>query len=152
MGARVAVTSSSDEKLKRAPVAGRRLCCQLSTACRLGCWRCRFDGRTRRRQCYRGGPSRDTPAVDPGGHIALIAVLTWSRRHASTAFITVKQIRLQRLMVGNHREQAELVRGMEPAGIKPVIDRSLPLKQLADAITRSRATTSARSAAKSRLD
>jgi NADPH:quinone reductase-like Zn-dependent oxidoreductase len=38
-----------------------------------------------------------------------------------------------RLIVGNRREQAELVGGMEPTGIKPVIDRSFPLKQLADA-------------------
>jgi hypothetical protein len=45
-----------------------------------------------------------------------------------TALITIEQIRLQRIIVGNRREQAELVRGMEPAGIKPVIDRSLPLK------------------------
>jgi NADPH:quinone reductase-like Zn-dependent oxidoreductase len=49
-----------------------------------------------------------------------------------TAFITVNQIRLQRLIIGTHREQAELVRGMEPTGLKPVIDRSFPLKQLAD--------------------
>jgi hypothetical protein len=80
--------------------------------------------------------SHDTLAVDPGMPRQLAHRPHWrvdcGRRHAPTALITGKQIRLQRLIVGNLREQAELVRAKEPTGNKPVIDRSLPLKQLAD--------------------
>jgi len=60
-------------------------------------------------------------------------VLTGTGGDVPTAPIIIKQICLQGLVVGNRREQTELVPGMETTGIKPVIDRSFPLKQLADA-------------------
>jgi NADPH:quinone reductase-like Zn-dependent oxidoreductase len=45
----------------------------------------------------------------------------------------VKQVRLQGLIVGNRRQQKDLVRAIEAMGLKPVIDRTFTLEALADA-------------------
>ena len=45
----------------------------------------------------------------------------------------VKQVRLQGLIVGNRRQQQEMVRAIDVTGLKPVIDRTFPLATLADA-------------------
>jgi NADPH:quinone reductase-like Zn-dependent oxidoreductase len=44
-----------------------------------------------------------------------------------------KQARLQGLIVGSRRLQQEYIAAMEQTGIRPVIDRSFPLEQLAEA-------------------
>jgi len=41
-------------------------------------------------------------------------------------------VRLQGLIVGNRRQQQELVRAIDVTGLKPVIDRTFPLAALAD--------------------
>ena len=40
---------------------------------------------------------------------------------------------LQGLIVGSRAHQAEMVRGMETTGLKPILDRAFPLQDLADA-------------------
>ena len=44
-----------------------------------------------------------------------------------------KKARLQGLIVGSRREQADFVRALDASGIRPVVDRRFPLDQLADA-------------------
>jgi NADPH:quinone reductase-like Zn-dependent oxidoreductase len=44
-----------------------------------------------------------------------------------------KHARLQGLIVGNRRQQQDYVAALEQTGMRPVIDRSFPLEQLADA-------------------
>lgn len=44
-----------------------------------------------------------------------------------------RQARLQGLIVGSRRLQQEYVAALEQTGIHPVIDRSFPLEQLAEA-------------------
>jgi NADPH:quinone reductase-like Zn-dependent oxidoreductase len=44
----------------------------------------------------------------------------------------VKQVRLQGLIVGNRRQQKDMVRDIEATGLKPVIDRTFALEALAD--------------------
>jgi NADPH:quinone reductase-like Zn-dependent oxidoreductase len=44
-----------------------------------------------------------------------------------------KQARLHGLIVGNRGQQQDYVRALEATGIRPVIDRSFPLEQIADA-------------------
>jgi hypothetical protein len=45
----------------------------------------------------------------------------------------VKQVRLQGLIVGNRRQQEDMVRALVATRLRPVIDRSFGLGTLADA-------------------
>ena len=51
-----------------------------------------------------------------------------------TLLMMAKQIKLQGIIVGNRRHQMEMVRALDanPA-VRPVIDRTFPLANLADA-------------------
>jgi NADPH:quinone reductase-like Zn-dependent oxidoreductase len=44
-----------------------------------------------------------------------------------------KQARLEGLIVGNRRQQVDFVRALEATGLRPVIDRSFELAEMADA-------------------
>jgi len=50
-----------------------------------------------------------------------------------TAAMMRKQQRLQGLIVGSRRNQLDFVRAVEALQLKPVIDRTYPLEQIADA-------------------
>jgi hypothetical protein len=50
-----------------------------------------------------------------------------------TVDLMAKQARLQGLMVGSRRPQQDYVGALEQSGVRPVLDRSFPLDQLADA-------------------
>lgn len=68
-----------------------------------------------------------------GGHISMIGVLTGVQGPVSTAQIMSKNIRLQGITVGSCRHQLDMLRAIEANGLLPVIDRSFPLAQIADA-------------------
>ena len=72
-------------------------------------------------------------AVAVGGHIALIGVLTGLVGEVPTALLMARQARLQGLIVGSRLHQMELVEAIDTLGLKPVIDRSFPLEQIAEA-------------------
>jgi NADPH:quinone reductase-like Zn-dependent oxidoreductase len=83
-----------------------------------------------------GGPGtlgQSIAAVAIGGHIALIGVLTGRAGEVATAQLMAKQARLHGLIVGSRKHQTDFVRGIDAAGIKPVIDRSFDLDEIADA-------------------
>jgi NADPH:quinone reductase-like Zn-dependent oxidoreductase len=83
-----------------------------------------------------GGPAtlpQSIEAVRVGGHISLIGVLTGRSGDIPTAVLMRKQARLHGLIVGNRVQQQDYVRALEATGIRPVIDRSFPLDQIADA-------------------
>ena len=50
-----------------------------------------------------------------------------------TAALMIKHVRLQGLIVGNRRQQQDMVRAIETIGLKPIIDRTFSLEALADA-------------------
>ena len=50
-----------------------------------------------------------------------------------TALLAGRQARLQGVLVGSRRQQIDLVRALEATGIRPVIHRSFPLGEIADA-------------------
>ena len=99
--------------------------------------RARVDRRFGRRSCYRGSGLDTLPqsiaAVAIGGHIALIGVLTGRAGEIATAQLMAKQARLQGLIVGSRRHQMDFVRAIDAAHIRPVIDRSFDLDEIADA-------------------
>ena len=137
MGAAVVVTSSSDEKLERARALGadhtvnyRR---HADWGERVADW---TGGRGVDHVVEVGGPgtlAQSIAAVRVGGHIALIGVLTGLAGEVPTAALMRKQARLQGLIVGSRREQADFVRAVEATGLRPVVDRSFPLAEIADA-------------------
>jgi NADPH:quinone reductase-like Zn-dependent oxidoreductase len=137
MGARVMATSSSDEKLKRMTALGADHIVNYRTDANWGEAARRWTGgRGVDHVIELGGPGtlqQSIIAAKVGGHISLIGTVTGRQGEVPTAAMMVKQIRLQGLIVGNRRQQQDMVRVMEATGIKPVIDRSFPLANLADA-------------------
>lgn len=137
MGAAVIATSSSDEKLERVRALGanhtinyRR---QEDWGARARDW---TGGRGVDHVIEVGGPgtlAQSIEAVRIGGHISLIGVLTGRAGEVPTAKLMAKQARLQGLIVGSRRHQTEMVRGLEATGMRPVIDRSFTLDEIADA-------------------
>ena len=137
MGAEVIVTSSSDEKLARANELGASHMINYRDEPNWG--RKVLDltaGRGVDVVVEVGGPgtlSQSLQAVRIGGHIALIGVLTGVSGEVPTALLMAKQARLQGLIVGSRQEQQEFVRALDVTGIRPVIDRTFALEELADA-------------------
>jgi NADPH:quinone reductase-like Zn-dependent oxidoreductase len=137
MGARVAITSSSDDKLARAQSMGAEFTVNYKSTADWG--RAVWDwtgGRGVDHVVEVGGPgtlAQSIEAVRVGGHISLIGVLTGIGGEVPTAALMGKQARLQGLIVGNRRQQQDFVRALEASGIKPTVDRRFALEDLAAA-------------------
>ncbi|MEH3046290.1 zinc-dependent alcohol dehydrogenase family protein [Sphingomonas adhaesiva] len=135
MGARVIATSSSDAKLERLTDLGADHVINYRTT---PDW-----GRVAYQICGGvdhvveiGGPGTLPQSIDAigiGGHIALIGVLTGVSGEIPTAKLMGKQGRLQGVSVGSRRDQIDLIAAIDANGLRPVIDRSFALEQLADA-------------------
>ncbi|MFC7734845.1 NAD(P)-dependent alcohol dehydrogenase [Roseomonas sp. GCM10028921] len=137
MGARVIITSSSDEKLERARALGAD---EVINYRQEGEWGARARNLTGGRGVDHvvevGGPgtlAQSIAAVRVGGHISLIGVLTGRAGEVPTAALMAKQARLQGLIVGSRRHQQGFVRALDDGALRPVIDRSFPLEDLAEA-------------------
>ena len=137
MGATVAITSSSGEKLDRARGLGADFTLNYREQENWGRAVREWTGGIGVDHVVEvGGPgtlAQSIEAVRVGGHISLIGVLTGASGEVPTASLMAKQARLQGLIVGSRREQQDFVRALDGGGLKPVIDRRFPLDQLADA-------------------
>lgn len=137
MGATVAITSSSGEKLERARALGADYVVNYREQAEWGrAVRDWTGGRGVDHVVEVGGPgtlAQSIEAVRVGGHISLIGVLTGGAGEVPTAALMGKQARLQGLIVGSRREQQDFVRALDASGIRPVVDRRFPLDRLADA-------------------
>ena len=137
MGARVIATSSSDDKLERLREMGADHTINYK---RDESWGQTVldltDGRGVDHVIEVGGPGtlpQSITACRIGGHIALIGVLTGRAGEVPTAALMAKHQRLQGLIVGSRRHQMDMVRAIDAIGLKPVIDRSFALEDIADA-------------------
>ena len=137
MGATVIATSSSDEKLERCKKLGADEGINYRTEAE---WGKRVAALTGGRGVDHvievGGPgtlAQSIRAARVGGHIALIGVLTGVAGDVPTAMLMRKQQRLQGLIVGSRQQQMDMIRAIEAIGLKPVIDRSFPLEEIAEA-------------------
>ena len=137
MGAQVAITSSSDEKLERARALGAdhvlNYRSQLDWGRAIRDW---SNGRGVDHVVEVGGPgtlAQSIEAVRVGGHISLIGVLTGASGEVPTAALMGKQARLQGLIVGSRSEQQDFVRAIEQGKLRPVVDRRFALEDLAEA-------------------
>jgi NADPH:quinone reductase-like Zn-dependent oxidoreductase len=137
MGAKVAITSSSGEKLERARGLGADFLVNYREQPDWGrVVRDWTGGRGVDHVVEVGGPGtlpQSIEAVRVGGHISLIGVLTGGAGVVPTAALMAKQARVQGLIVGSRREQQDFVRALDGGAIRPVVDRRFPLEQLANA-------------------
>ena len=136
-GARVVATSSSDEKLERALSLGADHVINYRADETWGrTVRKWAGGRGVDHVVEVGGPATLAQSIDAvrvGGHISLIGVLTGLAGQVPTAALMAKQARLQGLIVGSRREQQDFVRALDGGTIRPVVDRSFGLADLAEA-------------------
>ncbi len=136
-GATVIATSSSDEKLSRLKALGADHLINYHNTADWGVQAAKLTGRGGVDHVVEiggaGTLAQSISAVRNGGHIALIGALTGREGPMPTALLMRKQIRLIGLTVGSRSHQLDLIRAVEASGIKPVIDRSFPLEELADA-------------------
>ena len=137
MGAIVIATSSSDDKLERARAMGADHTINYRQhedwGSRAYDW---TGGRGVDHVIEVGGPgtlAQSITAVRIGGHISLIGVLTGLAGEVPTAALMAKQARLQGLIVGSRRHQTDLVRAIGATGLRPVVDRSFALAEIASA-------------------
>ncbi|MEW9799227.1 zinc-dependent alcohol dehydrogenase family protein [Alteromonas sp. CYL-A6] len=137
MGARVAITSSSDEKLAKAAAMGADFTVNYKQDPDWGktvsAW---TGGHGVDHVIEVGGPgtlAQSIKACRVGGSIVLIGVLTGISGDIPTATMMRKQIRLTGIIVGSRDEQRDFVAALESTGIRPVIDCSFPLSALGEA-------------------
>jgi len=137
MGATVIATSSADEKLERIRTLGAD---QVINYKRHENWGQRVRDLTGGRGVDHvievGGPATLPQSIEAcriGGHIALIGVLTGFAGLIPTATLMARHQRLQGLIVGSRQQQVDMIRAINATGLKPVIDRSFALRDLANA-------------------
>lgn len=137
MGARVISTSSSNEKLKKLKDLGADEVINYKTHPEWGKLVLELThGIGADHVIEVGGPGtlpQSIRAVRVGGHIPLIGVLTGRAGEVPTALLMAKQARLQGLIVGSRRHQEEYVRALETTKLRPIIDRTFPLREMAEA-------------------
>jgi NADPH:quinone reductase-like Zn-dependent oxidoreductase len=137
MGATVIATSSSDEKLERTRTLGADHTINYKrdpdwAAKVLDC----TNGRGVDQVIEVGGAdtlAQSIRACRTGGHIALIGVLAGRAGPVPTSELMRRQQTLQGLIVGSRSQQRDMVRALDATGIKPVIDRTFPLEDIAGA-------------------
>ena len=84
-----------------------------------------------------GGPNtiaQSFIAARTGGHVAIIgAAGGFDVDTMPFAVVQAKRLRLQAVTVGSRRDQLDMIRALDRAALRPVIDATYPLERLADA-------------------
>ena len=136
-GARVIITSSSDQKLERALKIGADHAINYNTVPNWSEQVLKLtDGKGVEHVLEMGGPGTLNQSIQStkiGGHIALIGVLTGQSGPISTGLFMLRQQRLQGLIVGSRKHQQDLVKAIDEKGITPIIDQVFSLQELPEA-------------------
>ena len=137
MGARVISTSSSDDKLARLRELGADHTINYKSTPAWGEKVQELTGGEGVDHVIEvGGPGTLPESIDAvriGGHISLIGVLTGREGEVPTAKLMAKQARLQGLIVGSRAHQQEMIRAIEANDMRPILDRSFALEDIAEA-------------------
>jgi NADPH:quinone reductase-like Zn-dependent oxidoreductase len=137
-GARVIVTSSSDEKLEHAKAMGAddfinyRTTPDWATAARE-----LTGGRGVDHVVEVGGAGtfeQSIRACALGGSIAVIGVLSGFAQNLNVAAMFGGNLHINGITVGSREHVEQMVRAIEVAKLKPVIDRRFPLAELPEAL------------------
>lgn len=136
-GATVIATSSSDEKIERLKKMGADHVINYKSTPEWGAAAAKLCPRGGVDSVIEvGGPGtlgQSIEACRQGGHIALIGVLTGMAGEVPTMSVMVKQLTIKGITVGTRADQQDLVRALDATGIKPVIDSSFALDDIANA-------------------
>lgn len=136
-GARVIATSSSAEKLERLGALGADHLINYRETPEWGVAAREITGGRGVDEVVEIGGSGTLPqsieAVRVGGHITLIGVLSGWGGEVPTAAVMWKNVTIAGVTVGSVDDQRDMVAGLEATGIRPVIDSSFPLADIADA-------------------
>ena len=132
-GARVIVTSSSDQKLARARELGASGGINYKTT---PDWekevRKQTDGRGADHIVEVGGAgtfNRSLACVRMGGMISMIGVLAGASGEVRTALILFRAARIQGIFVGSRAMFEEMNRAISAHGLHPVMDRAFPFAE-----------------------
>jgi NADPH:quinone reductase-like Zn-dependent oxidoreductase len=136
-GARVLVTSSSDEKLARAEALGAHATLNYRATPDWDRWAVETTGGAGVDHVVEvGGPdtfARSLSAVRRQGEVSVIGVLTGRSGVVSTADIMWKQIRVQGVLVGSREMFEAMNRAITLHRLRPVVDRVFPFEQAREA-------------------
>ena len=137
LGARVIVTSSSDEKLERARALGADFGVNYRQHEN---WSAKVmeytDGRGVDLVVETGGPGtlpESMKATRIGGDIVLVGVLTGIQGQVPTAALMGKQQTLHGITVGSRENQMEMIRALDEMNIRPITDACFPLTEIREA-------------------
>ncbi len=138
LGARVIVTSSSDEKLERARALGAHETLNYKSVAKWGEAVLELTGGRGVDHIVEVGGAgtleQSLKAVRFGGTLSVIGVLSGASSPLNILPILMKNVRLQGILVG-HRESFEAMnRAIEIAGLLPVVDRIFPIAQTRQAL------------------
>ncbi|MDY7091367.1 MAG: NAD(P)-dependent alcohol dehydrogenase [Acidobacteriota bacterium] len=137
-GARVIITSSSDEKLERVRQLGADETLNYRQTPEWGkAVRELTDGRGVDLVVEVGGAgtlAESLKAVRFGGRIAMIGVLSGVATELAVTTLLMQQVRIQGILVG-HRDGFEAMnRAVAAAEMRPVVDRTFPLAETREAL------------------
>lgn len=137
MGARVIATTSSEAKKERLLALGADQVINYKDQPEWGdAVLAATEGRGADIVVEVGGPGtlpQSIRACAPGGHIALIGVLTGIAGSVPTLELMRKQQTLRGLIVGSREQQQDMVRALETFSWRPVIDSVYPLERISEA-------------------
>ena len=136
-GARVFATTSSEEKAEWLKKMGAEAVVNYKTDERWGKTINKLSGGGVDHVLDVGGGStmkQSIEAVKVGGHISSIGILSGGRKGEITfPKLFFKHLRLIGIAVGSRVMQEDMVEAVNQSGIKPVIDRSFGMEELAEA-------------------
>jgi NADPH:quinone reductase-like Zn-dependent oxidoreductase len=136
-GCTVIATSSSDAKLERLKALGADHLINYKSQPDWGVEAQKLTGGRGVDHILEIGGSGTMPqsiaAARNGGHIGLIGVLAGYAGPISTVAIMGKQLKVIGLTVGSRRHQLDMIRAIDVAGYRPILDKHFPLEDLAGA-------------------
>ena len=144
-GCTVIATSSSDEKLERLKALGADHLINYRSTPEWGLAALKLTGGRGVDHILEIGGAGTMPqsilAARNGGHIALIGVLAGYAGPVSTVAIMGKQLKVIGLTAGSRRHQLDMIRAIDVAGYKPVLDKHFPLENLVGAFRHQESNT-----------
>lgn len=132
VGARVLVTSSSDEKLARARALGADETVNYRTVTEWGKWAKELTGgRGVDHVMEVGGAGtleQSLRAVRIGGTVSIVGVLAGTAPALNLLPVLMQNIRLQGVIVGHREGFEEFMRAIDHGPLTPVVDRTFPFE------------------------